>query len=234
MKNLIIAILAIGFIIFVGCEKERGCTDPNAINFDSAAEEDNGTCEYPQVVARPKCPSDTGNRPQFQLELPDLIPQEAYDIYTLTISGKTIVQQVTFNSELICNDFFCDYLDLIKNHEDFDTNLVNIYNEINQSSVYLGEKFYSETKEVFLISTDELSYIFDGQDLECDWQEFCKHYENSGFVSFSKIAFNRDKTQAIFKKIDSCGMLCGGETVVFLKKIHGVWIVKDEISTWLK
>lgn len=44
-------ILAILFIslIFVGC-KRKGCTDPNAQNYDPKADEDDGTCLYPDVV----------------------------------------------------------------------------------------------------------------------------------------------------------------------------------------
>ncbi len=46
MKKIILGFIAIGFLAVVGCEKQRGCTDPNAINFDSAAEENDGSCIY--------------------------------------------------------------------------------------------------------------------------------------------------------------------------------------------
>lgn len=45
-KKVLLGILAIGLITLTGCEKQRGCTEPNAINFDSAAEENDGSCLY--------------------------------------------------------------------------------------------------------------------------------------------------------------------------------------------
>ena len=48
MKKILIGFIAIGLLTFVGCEKEKqkGCMEPNAINFDSAAEENDGSCRY--------------------------------------------------------------------------------------------------------------------------------------------------------------------------------------------
>ena len=37
-------------LTFSACKKEEGCTDSTALNFDSKAEEDNGTCTYPTVT----------------------------------------------------------------------------------------------------------------------------------------------------------------------------------------
>tara|TARA_B100000683_G_scaffold156557_1_gene151186 strand:- start:23 stop:859 length:837 start_codon:yes stop_codon:yes gene_type:complete len=46
MKKLLLGTLAIGMVAITGCEKQRGCTEPNAINFDVAAEENDGSCRY--------------------------------------------------------------------------------------------------------------------------------------------------------------------------------------------
>jgi len=35
------------------CKKEKGCTDPTAINFDSSAEENDGSCTYQNVEVEP-------------------------------------------------------------------------------------------------------------------------------------------------------------------------------------
>lgn len=53
MKNLIkLLVIALGVstIFMTGCTEE-GCTDPLSINFNAEAEEDDGSCEYPTVMA---------------------------------------------------------------------------------------------------------------------------------------------------------------------------------------
>ena len=52
MKKILLGVIAIGLLTFVGCEKDKqkGCTEPNAINYDSVAEENDGSCRYDEVV----------------------------------------------------------------------------------------------------------------------------------------------------------------------------------------
>lgn len=53
MKKTIIIVLAIltgaTMTTFIGCQKEQGCTDPKANNYDADAEESDGSCTYPTV-----------------------------------------------------------------------------------------------------------------------------------------------------------------------------------------
>lgn len=174
----------------------------------------------------------------FSLEQSDQISDEIYDIYSLVInekysSEKIVIGQATKTSiDLNYGNQFYDYL--LVNYQDFDTSLVQKHEDLNQNSVNFGEQFHSDTKEIFLISSDEISYIFDSQDLNADWEEFYNDYGNSnGIIRFSRIAFNEDKTQAIFEIGHVYGSLGGGGSIIYLKKQNDTWTIIEVIQTWI-
>lgn len=177
-------------------------------------------------------------KPDFSLKQSDQIPDEVYDIYSLVINEKysskkiVIVQATKTSIDLNYENNFYDYL--IKNYQDFDTSLVQIHEDLNENSVNFGEKFHSNTKEIILISSDELSYIFDSQDLNADWTEFYNDYENSnGIIRFSRIALNENKTQAIFEIGHSYASLGGEGSIIYLKKKNNIWTIIKIIPTWI-
>jgi hypothetical protein len=177
-------------------------------------------------------------KPDFSLKQSDQISDEMYDIYSLMInkkysSEKIVIGQATKTSiDLNYENYFYDYL--IENYQDFDTSLVQIHEDLNKNSVNFGEQFQSKTKKIILISSDELSYIFDSQDLNADWAEFYNDYKNSnGIIRFSRIAFNKDKTQAIFEIGHSYASLGGEGSIIYLKKQHNIWMIIEIIPTWI-
>ncbi|RDI57658.1 hypothetical protein [Flavobacterium glaciei] len=177
-------------------------------------------------------------KPDFSLKQSDQIPDEIYDIYSLVINEKysskkiVIVQSTKTSIDLNYENNFYDYL--IKNYQDFDTSLVQIHEDLNENSVNFGKKFHSDTKEIILISSDELSYIFNSQDLNADWKEFYNDYENSnGIIRFSRIAFNENKTQAIFEIGHSYASLGGEGSIIYLKKKNNIWTIIKIIPTWI-
>ena len=71
MKKLLYTFLAVSFI-FTSCKKEEGCTDAIATNYNSDAEDDDGSCNYSIVgIWEPNSIS-------------------VNSIYTVSIAGQTI------------------------------------------------------------------------------------------------------------------------------------------------
>ena len=55
------ALLLLGLIlVFSGCKKEEGCTDPAAINYNPEAEKDDGSCTYSEEIVIADDGSGTG------------------------------------------------------------------------------------------------------------------------------------------------------------------------------
>jgi hypothetical protein len=55
---------------------------------------------------------------------------------------------------------------------------------------------------------------------------------NYGALTFSRVAFNRDLTEAFFYTEHLCGM-CGEGKFVYMQKVGGKWVVVDTATTWI-
>jgi hypothetical protein len=63
--------------------------------------------------------------------------------------------------------------------------------------------------------------------------DFLHKYPGSyGYVTFSKVGFNTDLTEALLYSEHICG-LCGGGEYVLMQKIDGHWKIVGESSTWV-
>lgn len=174
----------------------------------------------------------------FLLKYENFISEEMYDMYSLVInenynSEKIVIGQASITSIVLDNN--SPYFeDLIEYNPDFDTSLIHLHEEINKKSLNFGDQFQSDTMEIILISSEELSSIFDSQDINGDWYEFHNKYRNSnGLIKFSRIAINNDNTQAIFEIDHLYASLGGRGSIVLLEKIDNKWTIKDIVHTWV-
>lgn len=56
--------------------------------------------------------------------------------------------------------------------------------------------------------------------------------QNYGYLTFSRVGFNRDLTEALFYTEHVCGM-CGEGKYVFMSKINGKWVLVGQAGTWI-
>jgi len=61
---------------------------------------------------------------------------------------------------------------------------------------------------------------------------FARFPSSYGALTFSRVAFNRDLTEALFYTEHLCG-LCGEGKFVYMRKTGGKWVVADTVSTWI-
>jgi hypothetical protein len=185
------------------------------------------------------CKKDANDeRPVFTLKQADSISAEEYKIYSVVMkelfSAFVIVleQQTDSSIDLTKESYYLSTLE--DDNPDIDSCLVNNYELQNDSSYCFDNNFDSVGMQVVLITSTEIQYIFSGNDINKNWDEFYKTYENSsGIVSFSRIGFNENHTQSVLEIGVQYASLGGEGCIIYLEKIKESWIIKDRTLTWI-
>jgi hypothetical protein len=96
----------------------------------------------------------------------------------------------------------------------------------NKSSCLI-ERFAGVMNLTF-VSTAERDRIF-----RTGWDGFHKRYGKTAvMVVFSRVAFNSDKTLALFNVSTGIDRMAAGGTLYLLEKKDGKWSIKSQIETW--
>ncbi|MBI4751385.1 MAG: hypothetical protein HY774_23140 [Acidobacteria bacterium] len=100
----------------------------------------------------------------------------------------------------------------------------------NRKPFPLQERF-TLSVPVHLISDEEFRQLVPSA---ADWSGFYKAYPGSpGLLTFSRVGFNRDLTQAVVYLSQVAGPLGGEGVFVLLQKENGVWTPTEEITVWI-
>ena len=94
-------------------------------------------------------------------------------------------------------------------------------------------KQFKLSRRYVLLNEEAVSVIFKGRDYEERWHEFYRKYPNSsGFITFSRVGFNKEGTRAIIYRETGCGSLCAYGGYILLNKEKGVWRVGTGYGCW--
>jgi len=67
-----------------------------------------------------------------------------------------------------------------------------------------------------------------------DWLAYYKRYPGaSGVVTWSRVGFNADGTQALFYESYRCGGLCGTGRYMVMEKKNGSWVIRTDVVVWV-
>ena len=96
--------------------------------------------------------------------------------------------------------------------------------KVNQTKWLLQEKFKFEIPYK-LVSTETIYSVINPFTEKEDWKPFYKQYPDSGgFIDFSAVGFNAEKTVAVVSVGRWGGKLCGEGEYYVLQKKDGKWI----------
>jgi len=86
---------------------------------------------------------------------------------------------------------------------------------------------FNVKKKIILLSQKEINRFFSGSNTE-GWNNFYKQYpKTQGITTFSRIGYNKNKTQAlIYYWTQTRGLGGGGYYVLYVRK-HDKWALKD-------
>jgi hypothetical protein len=66
------------------------------------------------------------------------------------------------------------------------------------------------------------------------WPEYYKRFPGAtGIVTWSRVGFNSDGTQALFFENYRCSGLCGTGRYVVMEKKNGIWVITTDIVAWV-
>ncbi len=148
---------------------------------------------------------------------------EAYEVYSILLpheesaefaKGTLVIQQDTVAEELSENCLMKEAADKFKD-------AIADYKRANGETWLLQRKFQS--KAAYELVNAETIHTFFKKD-GGGWKGFYKRYpESGGFVIFSAVGFNKDRTKAIVYSGSSCSGVCGRWSFHLLEKVEGKW-----------
>lgn len=101
--------------------------------------------------------------------------------------------------------------------------VVDDFKKQNQIPRLLLRAFMTDTPYK-LVSKDEILQFFNAKAAGGGWEAFYGRYPDSGgYLDFSAVGFNADRTKAIVVVDHSCGWSCGGGEFSILEKKNNKW-----------
>jgi len=108
---------------------------------------------------------------------------------------------------------------------------LDAYRKANGQPAFLRRSLRPLT-DYQLVSSTQLEPIFC---YHCGfWPAFYKQFPGSqGVLTFSRVGFSADGTQAFFYYSNRCEGLCGTGDFVIMEKHNGQWAIQQEINMWV-
>lgn len=127
-----------------------------------------------------------------------------------------------------------NYLDFVlDNYPVMDPDLVGDLTVVDQDSILYENQFKLNNKQVELVTSDEMSAIFNsGLDYSESWELFLNTYGEDAYrLSLTRVAFNEDRTKAMF--CASKGHWAYYGYIVYCEKVNDEWVLTEVVNVWV-
>ena len=108
---------------------------------------------------------------------------------------------------------------------------LDAYRKANARPAFLRRSLYPSI-DYQIVSSAQLGPIFCHH---CGfWPAYYKQFPRSqGLLTFSRVGFSADGTQAFFYYSNRCEGLCGRGEYVVMERHDGRWVIQQEIGMWV-
>lgn len=144
----------------------------------------------------------------------------------IVIDGRT-----TFSEQSLKSNKFRQYLSLVASTAHARTRIRHLRRSLvfeffaaNLRDETLERRF--ELRARYEVATEREMKLYPSEAF------FARFPASYGALTFSRVAFNRDLTEAFFYT-EHLGGLCGEGKFVYMRKTGGKWVVADTASTWI-
>ena len=161
---------------------------------------------------------------------PFTVSDEDCSVYSAILAKRSQDEVIVIN-DYTSQGLLADATNINKRESGLTQHTINDYQKKKEKSQKLANNFKMTNRVIFLNEKEEKEIFREGQD---GWAKFNKIYPKAnGIINFSRVGFNRDKTQALVYRGFGCGWLCGQGDFIVLRKVDGKWIIEQEIGLWV-
>ncbi len=160
------------------------------------------------------------------------ITEEDYAVYSAIPMSKQYNSELIVVSDSTSHGLIANATNLSNKNYKLSKDIINDYQSKDENNLKLKDNFSVQNKVLFLSEKEESQFFRKVQ--ENGWVKFHKKYPKAkGIISFSRIGFNQEHTQALVSVSFGCGFLCGEGNFILLQKANGKWTIQNKIGLWV-
>ena len=176
---------------------------------------------------------------EFELNAADELDDSEYIIYNLILDSMYDDKDVSVNQK--------SRIHFLNNVEPYKSNLKNEFSDFDNSLfdnylfAAISYAYFDDVLIETLISEEELTYLFNKTD-ECGnktsrtngWDRFeAKNPDLDGYIDFTRVGFNEDKTQGLLEISYNYGSLGAEGYLIYVRKDAKGWKIAKVILEWI-
>ena len=170
----------------------------------------------------------TASAPQMDAEEQSVYAAVLRKLYT---DSNYVIMETTATGLLGTQDMSSTLDHVLLNMHNYSTETADSFRARNDAAYPLRPDMEIGASYVLLTQNERTQFFNQNQD---GWQLFYEKYPDApGITALSRVGFNQALDQALVYAGTQSQWLAGAGYYLLLKKVNGVWIVDQQVMTWI-